>query len=312
VTLPHRLKKVISITVSAALCFVVYYSIDVDNISALAARTEPKYIGLFFLLMVPQLLLASLRWWWLAKSIAQVDISASTAFGHVLGSYSANLIIPGKLGEFFRSFWLNTDDRPLGVFLVFFEKILDVTAILIILEVALLIEHPMSLELLISSKGLALAGTSLILIILLIITYQKQRLEKLVSFVLSKKLPMLNLQSLRNMKIDLPKGISFLISSLILWLVQIFQFVVMFTMLGVSIPIDSVYAGSSLALLAGALPLTIGGIGSRDAALMWYFSPSIEPEVILGIAMLSLLRVIIPGVIGIPFFYKYNTRTSRT
>ncbi|WP_207262085.1 lysylphosphatidylglycerol synthase transmembrane domain-containing protein [Desulfovibrio sp. Huiquan2017] len=305
-------KKLISIAVSSALIFVVYNRLDIDSLVKLIGQTKPKYIGYFLLLMVPQLILASARWWWLARSLAGVRISPSTAFGHVLGSYSANLIIPGKLGEFFRSFWLETDDRPLSVFLVVFEKILDITAILIILEVALLIEHPLSLSFIISAKGLVLGATTLTLLFLVFILYYKKNLGRLVSFLLIKKLPTLNLQSFSEMKIDLLKGSVFLVSSIVLWLVQIFQFVLMFEMLGVSIPVDSVYAGSSLALLAGALPLTIGGIGSRDVALLWYFGSFIELEVLLGIGMLSLLRVVIPGMIGIPFFYKYNTGKKRT
>jgi uncharacterized membrane protein YbhN (UPF0104 family) len=94
----------------------------------------------------------------------------------------------------------------------------------------------------------------------------------------------------------------YLIISVMLWLVQGFEFYAMFLMFDLAPSIIDVYAGSFLALLAGAIPVSIAGLGPRDAVIINFFQSVASFELLAGIGIISLFRIIIPALIGLPFF----------
>jgi hypothetical protein len=54
------------------------------------------------------------------------------------------------------------------------------------------------------------------------------------------------------------------------------------------------------ALLAGVLPAAFCGIGTRDAALVWLFADVAPAATMAVVGMLTALRYVVPGLIGIP------------
>ncbi|MFC1770535.1 UPF0104 family protein, partial [Candidatus Margulisiibacteriota bacterium] len=59
-----------------------------------------------------------------------------------------------------------------------------------------------------------------------------------------------------------------------------------------------------LGIIAGWLPFTFAGIGARDAALLGLLSAKIGAEHATAFALISTIRILAPGIIGLPFFYK--------
>ncbi len=60
-----------------------------------------------------------------------------------------------------------------------------------------------------------------------------------------------------------------------------------------------------LAILAGLLPLTFAGVGTRDAALIFFFKDYFAAPTGAALGLLCTLRYVIPAVAGIPFFTRY-------
>jgi hypothetical protein len=54
------------------------------------------------------------------------------------------------------------------------------------------------------------------------------------------------------------------------------------------------------ALLAGVMPAAFCGIGVRDAALIWLFADVASAATMAGVGLLTALRYVVPGAIGIP------------
>ena len=58
---------------------------------------------------------------------------------------------------------------------------------------------------------------------------------------------------------------------------------------------------SPLAILAGLLPLTFAGIGTRDAALIFFYQDYFNEATGAALGLLCTSRYFLPAVIGLPF-----------
>ena len=65
-----------------------------------------------------------------------------------------------------------------------------------------------------------------------------------------------------------------------------------------------------LAILAGLLPLTFAGIGTRDAALVFLYRPYFDAPTAAALGLLCTARYILPALAGLPFAGKYFARTQ--
>ncbi len=64
---------------------------------------------------------------------------------------------------------------------------------------------------------------------------------------------------------------------------------------------------SPLAILAGLLPLTFAGVGTRDAALIVFYQPYFNAPTAAALGLLCTSRYIIPAIAGLPFLGQYLT-----
>jgi uncharacterized membrane protein YbhN (UPF0104 family) len=295
---------------SLAVLAALYSLVDVAALGRTLRRADPLWLAAYLGLLAPQLLLAGLRWRRIASAFGGVRLSPGRAFCQTLGGYSANLVVPGKMGEMVKGLWLFVEGRKfLPYFLVVLEKVFDLLATLAILTLALLLilhapqfqPRSVVLALLLPllacwAVGIFLLGRMDLLLRLagrLFFKGDEQRLKPAWDAVWARKADLALVAVL----------------SLLLWGVQVLQFWCMFKVFGVTTPLDELYAGAPLALLAGILPLTTAGVGSRDAALLWWFGPALGMETALSVGILSVARVLLPGALGLPcFWYEMRRR----
>ena len=75
--------------------------------------------------------------------------------------------------------------------------------------------------------------------------------------------------------------------------------------LRIKMPFYYLMTGMSAAMIFSAIPISIAGLGVREATLLFFFSPlAIKNEIIMSLSLLYfMLCLILPGLIGlIPFF----------
>jgi uncharacterized membrane protein YbhN (UPF0104 family) len=65
-------------------------------------------------------------------------------------------------------------------------------------------------------------------------------------------------------------------------------------------PFVAAMALASLAILAGLVPVTLAGIGTRDAALIYLFRDYLTPEGGAALGLLCTLRYLMPAIAGLP------------
>ena len=95
-----------------------------------------------------------------------------------------------------------------------------------------------------------------------------------------------------------------------MWVMHLMQIGVFFLACGVTVSVMDIASHVPLAIIAGLVPITIAGIGVRDSALVVLFFEHGPAAQIALVGMLTSLRYLIPGLMGLPFLYQ-SLRSQR-
>ncbi len=99
--------------------------------------------------------------------------------------------------------------------------------------------------------------------------------------------------------------------SLLIWFISIVQTMTFFYAVGTNVPLLFTVANIPIAIFIGLIPITLGGMGTRDAAIIFLFSEFATPEKLLGVGILfSIFRYWLLSLIGIPFMRKMVKNVS--
>lgn len=297
-------KHLLSVVFTGVMLAIVYRKVDFSTLRETFAQADATSLLIFFSLFIPQTFVAAWRWKALVARYAAKGLTWRESYMQVLGSYSANLMIPGKVGEMVRGMWLKLDGRPvLPFYLVFLEKVFDLLAVLVLLFVSLAWIWPAGDTDRQRFMLACLAGLAVFWLVFPLVMARSKWLWRQAGRVVAKGAGMagreVNLAALTpEQPYMLPVGLL----SVALWSIQMYQFYWMFRIFGSQTTLADAYAGGSMGLLAGIIPLSLGGIGFRDAALMWYFGPFFPAETVLSVGILSAVRVVLPALVGVPMF----------
>jgi len=99
--------------------------------------------------------------------------------------------------------------------------------------------------------------------------------------------------------------------SLFLWFLHLVQ-IWMFTLaLRKDVPFLANLGLAPLAILAGLLPLTFAGIGTRDAALILFYHRYLDPAAGAALGLLCTSRYLMPALAGLPFLRRHLDTIGR-
>ena len=93
--------------------------------------------------------------------------------------------------------------------------------------------------------------------------------------------------------------------ALILWLLPIFAAKILFLALGANVPLFYIAAAFPLAIFIGLIPITIAGMGTRDSAIIYFFSFWVSSSICLGVGLLyTLFAYWFLALLGLPIMKK--------
>lgn len=96
-----------------------------------------------------------------------------------------------------------------------------------------------------------------------------------------------------------------LLLTLVNWFASILQTKILFDGVGANVSLGFISAALPIAIFIGLLPITIAGMGTRDAAMISLFAPFATSHTILAVALLySFFGYWLLSIIGIPFIKK--------
>lgn len=282
--------------------FVLLFTrIDYSRVLATLGRADPAWLLLSFALTATFPLFSALRWRRMLVALGH-DVSFRDCFDMIMAAWPMGTITPSKSGDLMKAYYLK-DRVPVAqvVGSVLAERILDVLVLLALALGGCLLFARWWFALL---AGAGLAG-GLAAILLLV----RARLP-LPARLAGKLEPVL--AALRRLAQSPSLLLLVLFYTLLNWMASVVQTVFAYRALGVSVPLLFATGALPLAIFVGLLPLTLSGMGTRDAALIALFARFAPEPVSLGVGLLySLFGYWIPAVVGLPFLHRVLPRSGR-
>jgi uncharacterized protein (TIRG00374 family) len=304
--LSNWLKVALGLAFVGALVFVA----GLEETLGAIANANPLLLLSAFLLQPLAMMLRFSRWHFLLRgtgiSAPFWDTSKMYAKGWFFGAFT-----PSRAGELVRFHYLR--DRlkvPLGkaVLLTATDRLFDLLVILALAALGILTIHGLGVDFLITVFFFyfVLAG-------IVLVAYSR-RAYGLFSFLVSKTAKFTGLQ-VDSSREGLEKGVKaplqdllakpvvLLVTfglTLLAWLVLAFQAVLIFAALGVSADLFFTLAALAIGGVAALIPVTLSGLGTRDAAFILVFaSIGIPAHAALSMSIIEFVfGQVVPGLVG--------------
>jgi uncharacterized protein (TIRG00374 family) len=301
-------KRLIGLLVSAAIVAVIWWRVDLGAIVAAMRAADGLRLSLGIAFVIPLTIVTAWRFGLLTRTGLPVPASARL----VLSASTLNLVLPSKMGDLAKALVLRNRygfDGRLALALVVLEKAIDMAALLFGGVIALLIVADGPLLWL---AALALAGLLATLLLLLSpLDIVPRALSWAAGFLPAKIGTAITGFSAHWAETtgwfwaNRPRAALVWIVSLLLWAGHLVQIWLFAAALSASVPLVGSMAAATLAILAGLLPFTMAGIGTRDAALILLFAAWLSPAQGAALGVLATLRYLLPAIAGLPFVHDY-------
>lgn len=248
---------------TVVLCAMLYRAIPWQAMATSAAQIDLGILSLGLLLFVPQTLASAWRWRRMLRPMA--DVSFADALRQTLAANALNLVVPAKLGDFSKVAMVGDEPavRKQAALRAVLEKLGDVGMLLLAI-------------------GLGFLGLDVV-----------QTIGLAVGFVLLLAV----VRRQQGPSFDYAMWIG---STAMLWTMHLAQLHFFIRACGVDVSLATTLQRAPIALFAGLIPAAFCGIGTRDAALVWLFADVASAPTMAIVGMLTALRYLVPGAVGIP------------
>ncbi|MDD5199765.1 MAG: lysylphosphatidylglycerol synthase transmembrane domain-containing protein [Terrimicrobiaceae bacterium] len=301
------MKRLLSLVISLGILAVLYWRIHPEKVIPVFANCSVPWLIASLLMVAPLTLLTSARLCQLmprAHPLGFLEANRLILLASVL-----NLVLPSKMGDMAKSVFMADRGHlrgPLALALVVFEKACDLLSLLVWCVFGLLL-YP-SKDALFWAMTLAVAAGFLGLALLLgsktFAGFCFGLGERFAPGKVRGKLAALHASWIEMHGYfwrDKAQLARIAANSLFIWFLHLVQ-IWMFTLaLRTTVPFLANLALSPLAILAGLLPLTFAGVGTRDAALVFFYQPYMPAAAGAALGVLCTLRYVLPALLGLPF-----------
>jgi uncharacterized membrane protein YbhN (UPF0104 family) len=292
-------KTILVSSITIAIFYFIFTKIDFYSVVEVLSHANPMYLFLAFLLTVLIPVISAKRWKIILDSM-KYDISYIDCFCMIMGTLPFTSITPSKSGDVIKAYYIK-DEIPISKTIgsVLTERVFDIFTLVLF-----------SLIGMVFCQNFEYAGIALIALLSIIAIFFIPH----VHFNVLKEDSWTNkfhniILSMKTLTINKNAFSSVMLYSLSSWFLGIMQTLVFFYALGIKIPLLFTMANIPIAILIGMVPVTLGGMGTRDAAIIFLFSGFATPSQLLGVGILfSVFRYWLLSLIGIPFMRKMMKR----
>jgi len=297
--------KKYSFLLGIALFIIIISTTNIVEIFRCIKNINPFYLLLAALITFPMFLSKSLCWnYIIEKQGIKYDFKNSLLM-YWAGVY-IGFLTPGKIGEISKALYLKKDGHSMGKSIVgvILDRISDFAFLLIFAVIgSLFFLSSIQKQIIIPLLGI------LVLFVIFMIFWKAGLLKWIFGKMLSVLLPQkyqkswnINLQDFINdLKIFKLKDylIIFIITALS-WLFYYLQIYILAKGIGISIPFLYFAIAITVTGFITLIPVSVSGIGTRDAALILLLSPFLIPkEQIIVLSTLMLAMLLFAGLIGL-------------
>lgn len=288
--------------VGIILILVIFDYLDMPKVWTLITHLKLGWLIAALPMYLIIMLIKSYRW---QKILYKQGIAyeLKSLFAIYLISFTFGLVSPGRLGDFVKVLYLKQDGYPFSksVFSSLMDRIYDVVFLLLIGFLSLLA----FLSLFRFQAGILLGCLFLIGGLILVIYRQRKYLEKALSRVFNEKhiawlKNVVSELKLETKQLDRENIILCSMLTIIAWSIAFLQGYMISRSLDINISFITVAACISIAAILNLLPISILGIGTRDAVFISIFAMlSLSSEQAVAFSMLILLFLVFNGILGV-------------
>ncbi|MFW6316631.1 MAG: lysylphosphatidylglycerol synthase transmembrane domain-containing protein [Cyanobacteriota bacterium] len=305
------MKRLISLIISLVILGIVYWKIDFNGLIAVLGECDRFWMTVSLGMVIPLTMLTAWRLQQLMPNTGRLAFAEANRL--ILAASVLNLVLPSKMGDVAKAYFMKQRghlEGSLSLSLVVFEKVCDLLSLLFWCVFGLLFYPQKDWIFWGMTSGISLG------LILGIMLLSSQNIARTFFQIAPKILP--NKLAAKFEKLEIAWGtmhgyfwqdkfqlIKITSTSIFIWFLHLLQIWFFILALNAWTPFIASLALSPLAILAGLLPLTFAGVGTRDAALIAFYQPYFSAATGAALGILCTSRYFLPAIAGLPFLLKY-------
>lgn len=309
------MRLALAFVLGVAILAIIYQQVEVTALLDALGGTRPGWLAVSTVMLVPIFLMSAWRLTMLVP--AGGGLAYAEANKLVLVTATLNLVLPSHTGDLVKAYFLIDRGHisgSLALSLVVFERLCDLFGLFLWCLVGLAL-HSLSGGLPGPLSGLfaVAAGVGLALSLTLILWPASARP---IFAILTLAAPARLAPRIAEFEAAWRELTAYVLGnrraigavaavSVLLWFLHGAQIWLLILALGAWTPFGANMVLAPLALLAGMLPITLAGIGTRDAAIIFLYAPFLAPATAAALGLLTLIRYLVPGLAGLPFLAGY-------
>lgn len=305
------MRRLISLLVSAVILAIIYAKVEPAAIAGAFRRSSPGWLAASLGMVVPLTLLTAYR---LARVVPpERPLPVGESLSLTLAGSAMNLVLPSKMGDVAKGWFLTSRGHLRGgqaLALVVFEKGFDMLSLLLWCALGLFFVSARSplFPPLAAAIALGTAAGILVLLSRRVSGWMFAVLRRLGGARAAGRIDAAaaGWRTVQDSLLESPGRLGYVAAlSVLIWFLHLLQIWMFIVALGGDVPFLASLGLAPLAILAGLLPLTFAGVGTRDAALIVLYQPWLAPAAGAALGVLCTMRYILPGLAGLPVLGRY-------
>ena len=310
-SLYKHLFTLIKITIGVFLSFYLYNQISqTENIADVFLKANTMWISLAIILMIPNILLQSLKWYFLIKTVNN-KLTFWNSIASTIGGMSLGVLTPGRIGELGKGLFLEGVEKYQITGLALLDRMINMSSILItgIISLIIILEEEFHIpEIIYIPLGLfTIISLIFVIYVLLnpdILRFIYNRYERLHSIRTQAKqfFSALKLIDSKTLLYTFFAGLTnqFIVAIQFFMLVHAYDSSLTF--------LNGLMSSYCTTITQAFLPISIADIGIRENAAVYYFSFFISNKAAIfnGAFTLFTINVLFPSLCGIFMLPKLN------
>ena len=305
-------------SIGPVLFVIILYRLDLVRLIALLSNINPLYFVPAILLFIPLLVVKAWRWQLLMRA-QEIEYSLKDSAIMYAAAMYIGAISPGRIGDFVKVFYLIRDDYSFGKSFatVLLDRLFDLASLFLLGYAGMLLFMTLFER--------AIIILSLILVVTFLLTiffiYKKELSMGILKNITSNFIPGRYRENAKTGFSDFCKAIKksntrqLVIATFITFLGWVIYFLTMYLLassIGINIPFLYLATCVSISAVITLIPISISGIGTRDAMLIILFSYlGLSKEPAIAFSMTILFMYAVNGLIGLAAWLKKPISINR-
>lgn len=300
--------------IGIVILLIIFTRVDFQKIMIYLSKLDLRSLILVNLLILPGLFLKAYRWRYLLK-LQGVDYSVLDSFMSYLGGVGAGIITPGRIGEAVKAVYLKEEiGLPLseGLASVFLDRLFDLYILTLLGYLGLWY----FLDIKNVQFGLFIFLSIFVFIPLFLLLNKSLLLEKISKVIYKLIISGLDKSLFEGQVKDFSRALKKIITqriylpfvfTILAYIIYFWQSYLLSRLAFINISYIAVIFFVSIASLVSMVPITILGIGTREAALIYLFSLvglNVESAVIYSFLLFFSFYVVTGVLACIGWFIK--------